>query len=136
MQGDINAEFERSITPERAAAVLAGVGGVVLGLLIAAFAALRWPQYEVLLFPEAGTNVASRSGSPEHDEKLFDGCDVVVSERMVNPRVAPCPLEVRADLVNAFLAKIGLEQHADHRSVADLAYGTLNSILKQSGLKK
>src|SRR5581483_7315203 len=33
---------------------------------------------EVLLFPEAGTNVAGRAGSPEHDEALFEGCDVVV----------------------------------------------------------
>src|SRR5256885_17235094 len=32
---------------------------------------------ELLLFPEVGTNVAARSGSPEHDDKLFDGCDVV-----------------------------------------------------------
>jgi carbon-monoxide dehydrogenase large subunit len=30
------------------------------------------------------------------DETLFDGCDVVVKERIVNQRVAPCPLEVRA----------------------------------------
>src|SRR5579862_9834323 len=32
---------------------------------------------EVLLFPEGETNVAARSGSPEHDPSLFDGCDVV-----------------------------------------------------------
>ena len=51
---------------------------------------------EVLLFPEAGTNVAARSGSPEHDEKLFDGCDVVVSGTLVSQRMAPCPLEPRS----------------------------------------
>jgi O-antigen/teichoic acid export membrane protein len=34
-----------------AAAVLAGAGGALLGLAIAAFAALRWPEYRVLLFP-------------------------------------------------------------------------------------
>jgi O-antigen/teichoic acid export membrane protein len=34
-----------------AAAVLAAVGGVILGLAIAAFAALKWPEYAVLLFP-------------------------------------------------------------------------------------
>ena len=33
---------------------------------------------EMLLFPEAGTNVAARAGSPDHDDKLFDDCDVVV----------------------------------------------------------
>jgi len=51
---------------------------------------------EVLLFPEVGTNVAGRSGSPEHDESLFDGCDVVVSDTLVSQRMAPCPLEPRS----------------------------------------
>jgi len=51
---------------------------------------------EVLLFPEVGTNVAARSGSPEHDEKLFDGCDVVVPGTLVSQRMAPCPLEPRS----------------------------------------
>ena len=50
----------------------------------------------MLLFPESGTNVAARSGSPEHDEKLFDGCDVVVSGTLVSQRMAPCPLEPRS----------------------------------------
>jgi aerobic carbon-monoxide dehydrogenase large subunit len=51
---------------------------------------------EVLLFPEAGTNVAGRAGSPEHDEALFEGCDVVVSGTLISPRMAPCPLEPRS----------------------------------------
>jgi carbon-monoxide dehydrogenase large subunit len=51
---------------------------------------------EVLLFPEVGTNVAARSGSPEHDAGLFDGCDVVVSDTLVSQRMAPCPLEPRS----------------------------------------
>ena len=51
---------------------------------------------ETLLFPEAGTNVAGRSGKPEHDDALFDGCDVVVSGTLVSPRMAPCPLEPRS----------------------------------------
>jgi carbon-monoxide dehydrogenase large subunit len=50
---------------------------------------------EVLLFPDAETNVAmampSRAGAD-----FFDGCDVVVELRMVNQRLAPSPLEVRA----------------------------------------
>jgi aerobic carbon-monoxide dehydrogenase large subunit len=53
-------------------------------------------QDAVLLFPEAGTNVAARAGSPEHDEHLFDGCDVVVSGTLVSQRMAPCPLEPRS----------------------------------------
>ena len=40
---------------------------------------------EVLLFPDVGTNVAAVGGAPEHDEKLFDGCDVVVSGNADQP---------------------------------------------------
>jgi carbon-monoxide dehydrogenase large subunit len=53
---------------------------------------------EVLLFPEAGTNVAARAGSPERDDAFFDGCDVVVSGALVSQRLAPCPLEPRSSL--------------------------------------
>ena len=51
---------------------------------------------EVLLYPEVGTNVCGRSGSAEHDDALFDGCEVVVSGALVSPRMAPCPLEPRS----------------------------------------
>ena len=56
-------------------------------------------QSEVQLFPDVGTNVAMDIGAmmgyaPAPD--LFDGCDVVVRQRIVNTRVAPCPMEVRA----------------------------------------
>jgi carbon-monoxide dehydrogenase large subunit len=54
---------------------------------------------EVLLFPSAGTNVAARAGSPDHAEDLFDGCDVVVSGRLVSQRMAPSPLEPRSAIV-------------------------------------
>jgi carbon-monoxide dehydrogenase large subunit len=52
-----------------------------------------------LLFDDAETNVAFDLSQmfgfiPAGD--LFDGCDVVVHQRIVNQRVAPCPLEVRA----------------------------------------
>ena len=50
---------------------------------------------ESLLWPEAGTNVALDL-SQEGDASLFEGCEVVVRQRMVNQRLAPCPLEVRA----------------------------------------
>jgi carbon-monoxide dehydrogenase large subunit len=52
-------------------------------------------QSEVVLFPDAGSNVTMRLMF-EHHDGLFDECDVVVRQRMVNQRVAPCPLEVRA----------------------------------------
>jgi carbon-monoxide dehydrogenase large subunit len=49
---------------------------------------------EVLLFPDSGTNVCA-SHPVEHDESLFDGCDVVVSGKLVSQRLAACPLEPR-----------------------------------------
>ena len=50
---------------------------------------------EVLLFPDAGTNICL--GRPfERPDDFFEGCEVVVRRRIVNQRVAPCPLEVRS----------------------------------------
>jgi carbon-monoxide dehydrogenase large subunit len=49
---------------------------------------------DVILFPETGTNVCA-SHPAEADEALFEGCDVVVSGRMVSQRMAACPLEAR-----------------------------------------
>ena len=51
---------------------------------------------ETLLFPHAGTNVAARNGSTEHDDTLFDGCDAVVAGSVHSQRLAPCPLEPRS----------------------------------------
>ena len=48
-----------------------------------------------LLFPEAGSNVVFTTGE-EGEGSLFEGCEVVVRQRVVNQRVAPCPMEVRA----------------------------------------
>jgi carbon-monoxide dehydrogenase large subunit len=50
---------------------------------------------EILLFPEAGTNVVARLGDPA-PEDFFAGCEVVATQRLVNQRVAPVPLETRA----------------------------------------
>ena len=56
---------------------------------------LQAEHSEIVLFPEHGTNIAT-----DFRELLpggfFDGCDVVVRQRVVNQRVAPCPLEVRS----------------------------------------
>ncbi len=53
-----------------------------------------------LLFPEHGSNVAisiaAMGGSTEPDPQLFEGCEVVVRQAIVNRRVAPCPLEGRS----------------------------------------
>lgn len=50
---------------------------------------------EVLLCPDAGTNVALDMSQPA-DEAFFEGCEVVVRQRVINQRLAPCPMEVRA----------------------------------------
>ncbi len=50
---------------------------------------------DVYLFPELGTNVALPMNEPQADD-FFDGCEVVVRQRLINQRVAPCPLEVRS----------------------------------------
>ncbi|MGI8792766.1 MAG: xanthine dehydrogenase family protein molybdopterin-binding subunit [Acidimicrobiales bacterium] len=50
---------------------------------------------DTILFPDVGSNVCldMQFGS---SADLFDGCDVVITQRVSNQRVAPCPLEVRA----------------------------------------
>src|ERR1700733_12374422 len=50
-----------------------------------------------LLFEDAGTNVAGWWGDPSQlKPDLFDGCEVVVSQTIINQRVAPAPMETRA----------------------------------------
>src|SRR6266700_1047497 len=45
-----------------------------------------------LLFPEAGTNVVLKIGDAATlNKNLFDGCEVVASETILNQRVAPAP---------------------------------------------
>ena len=52
---------------------------------------------DVLLFDEAGTNVTVAHGyEDEPDPNLFDGCDVVLEQQILNQRVAVVPLEGRA----------------------------------------
>jgi aerobic carbon-monoxide dehydrogenase large subunit len=51
---------------------------------------------DTLLFPAAGTNVAAAGGAESFDEAPFGGCEAVVERTIVNQRVAPVPLEVRA----------------------------------------
>ena len=54
---------------------------------------------ELVLYPEVGTNTAVTIAAPDSadlgDRDPFDGCEVVVSQRIVNQRLAPVPLEVR-----------------------------------------
>ena len=50
---------------------------------------------EQFLHEGAATNVVMKLGDPL-DETFFDGCEVVVSHRILNQRVAIAPLEVRS----------------------------------------
>jgi aerobic carbon-monoxide dehydrogenase large subunit len=55
------------------------------------------PDDSSLLFEAAGTNVAGYWGNPAAlKADLFEGCEVVVSQTIVNQRVAPAPMETRA----------------------------------------
>jgi aerobic carbon-monoxide dehydrogenase large subunit len=52
---------------------------------------------EVLLYEEAGSNVAGTFGDPDAlDQHLFDECEVVTTRTIQNQRVAPAPMESRA----------------------------------------
>ena len=52
---------------------------------------------KVLLYEEAGTNVAANFGDASNlDEHLFDECEVVTTRTILNQRVAPAPMETRA----------------------------------------
>ena len=54
------------------------------------------PSDDTLLFEDAGTNVAGWWGNPaDLKADLFDGCEVVVSQTIINQRVAPAPMESR-----------------------------------------
>ena len=55
------------------------------------------PTDDSLLFEDAGTNVAGYWGDPSTlKQDLFEGCEAVVSHTIVNQRVAPAPMEMRA----------------------------------------
>src|SRR5690348_8223028 len=51
-----------------------------------------------LLFPDAGSNVAVSHDYPR-DEGALEGAEVVVTERIINQRVAPVPMEPNGVLV-------------------------------------
>jgi carbon-monoxide dehydrogenase large subunit len=49
---------------------------------------------EVLLHPQVGSNICGEV--PGGEELDWSGCEVVVRARLLNQKLAPCPLEVRA----------------------------------------
>ena len=82
----------------------------------------RRPRTTTLLFEDAGTNVAIDLGAMigfANATDLFDGCEVVVRQRIVNQRVAPCPLEVRAVAARwdgDGASRLGIDAGRRHRS--------------------
>ena len=50
---------------------------------------------ETLLFDGTDSNVVQVSGAAAFDDSIFDGCDAVVTQTVINQRLAPSPLEVR-----------------------------------------
>ncbi|WP_134661782.1 MULTISPECIES: xanthine dehydrogenase family protein molybdopterin-binding subunit [Amycolatopsis] len=54
---------------------------------------------ETLVFPDHGTNVVHTNGPEEFDDSAFEGCEVVVTEEILNQRVAPAPVEPRGAAV-------------------------------------
>jgi aerobic carbon-monoxide dehydrogenase large subunit len=51
---------------------------------------------ENVLYPDLGTNTVDKGGAERFDDAFFADCEVVVERTIVNQRVAPAPLEVRA----------------------------------------
>jgi carbon-monoxide dehydrogenase large subunit len=72
-----------------------------------------------VLFDEVGTNVAFELNFGE-DPAFFDGCEVVVRQRVVNQRVAPCPLEVRSAAAEMVEGEGRLRFHASTQAPHDV----------------
>ncbi|MBW3668383.1 MAG: xanthine dehydrogenase family protein molybdopterin-binding subunit [Actinobacteria bacterium] len=83
---------------------------------------------DVVLFPDAGTNLATEMNFGE-DPSMFDDCDVVVRRRIVNQRVAPCPLEGRAAA-----AAWGGDGRLTFWVSTQTAHGTRDSLSRYLGL--
>jgi len=84
----------------------------------------------VLLHPDAGTNVAL-AFEEEPDPHLFDGCEVVVRRRILNQRVAPCPLEVRAAA-----ASWGGDGRLTHWASSQGSHGVRETLRRAMGLER
>jgi aerobic carbon-monoxide dehydrogenase large subunit len=91
---------------------------------------------ENLLFPDAGTNIcvdSAHMGVPPDSPGLFDGCEVVVSERLVNQRLAPCPLEVRS--AAAAWTADGKLVHWATSQIPHAVHGVLSMVYAPAGVR-
>ncbi len=95
-----HARIESIDTTEAAAApgVLAVVTAADIDLpRLAPIGMVNQDMARPVLFPDAGTNVAMTIDH-RSDPISFDGCEVVVTTRTVNQRLAPAPIEARSAL--------------------------------------
>ena len=84
---------------------------------------------DVLLFPEAGTNVSLTFAAASNDD-IFAGCDVVVDLVIENQRVAPTPMEVRA------CASVWDGQRLTQWACSQGAHGARDGLAAVFGLEK
>jgi len=86
---------------------------------------------QVLLYEEAGTNVAGTFGDPDAlDQHLFDECEVVTTRTILNQRVAPAPMESRAAA-----AAWGEDGRVTAWIPSQAAQGCQASLARQLGIK-
>jgi carbon-monoxide dehydrogenase large subunit len=86
-----------AVVAETEAAAADGVAAVIVDYdpLDAVTDPERAREDEVILFPDVGTNVMLNNSGGVGAPDDVDACEVVVEARMVNQRVAPCPIEGR-----------------------------------------
>ncbi len=83
---------------------------------------------ELILHPDAETNVVFRIPG-NGDATMFDNCEVVVTQRMVNQRLAPVPMEPRA------AAAVWANGRITQWACSQGAHGTRDSLAKALGLE-
>jgi carbon-monoxide dehydrogenase large subunit len=91
-----------------------------------------------LLYEATGSNVVFDTmvlGMPDNTgDAFFEGCEVVVKGRLLNQRVAPCPLEVRGSAVAWVTADDGSTRLHQWLSTQG-AQGALGTIAKINGVE-
>jgi aerobic carbon-monoxide dehydrogenase large subunit len=83
----------------------------------------------LILHPAAGTNTVFRIPG-NGDAHMFDDCEVVVTERIVNQRLAPVPMEPRA------AAAVWKDGRLTQWACSQGAHGTRDSLATALGLEK
>ncbi len=83
---------------------------------------------EVLLFPEAETNISMTVPSNAEGSDPFEECDVVVSLQFRNQRMAPSPIEARA------VASEWKDGHLTQWSATQGVHGTRDTLVRALGI--